>query len=133
MNASPSLTHRTDDRRSSDYRTLKLFAIGAAQGVISQQTVSSDESWTGLSKSDAESLCISYNESTLNGVKRNYLGGVSLRIGGGGIYTSAECDECWGKRVTSSMQRIGDTNLYEVHRTTEDLTIYTSGGTAKLL
>lgn len=133
MNADPSKTHRPCVRKSTDYRTLRLFAIGQAQGVISQKTVSTEETWTGLSRSDAEDLCVASVSSTLSGVTRNYLGGIKVRIGSGGVTAWAEADECWGRRVTTSIQRIGDTNLYSVSRTTEDMTAYGHGGEVTFL
>lgn len=116
-----------------DFRTLKLFAIGQAQGVISQKTETTEETWQGLSLSDALSLVVASVSSVKEGTTRDYLGGISVRIGGGGIYSTAECDECWGTRVTSSMRRMGDTNLYEVQRTTEVMTAYGHGGTVTYL
>lgn len=126
-------SHREVVRKSIDYRTLKLLAIGSAQGVLSQKIETTEETWTGLSKSDAVALCIASVSSVLNGTTRQYLGGVKITVGGGGITTWATIDECWGTRVKTNIQRMGDTNMYFVSRTTEVMNVYGKGGTITLL
>lgn len=120
-------THRQNVSVSSDTKTLKIFAIGSAQGCINQTTVTTLETWAGLSYSDASSLIESSETSVLNGITRQYLGGVRLTIGGGGVTAWAEVDQCWGTRITTSIQRMSDTNLYSVQKQTQVMTISTGG------
>lgn len=139
MNATVNTTtgegpsHRTVVQKSKDYRTLKLLAIGSAQGVVNQLTTTTVETWTGLDQSDAVALCKATTFSVKDGTERPYLGGVKITVGGAGAYTWTTIEECWGTQKTSSIQRIGDTNLYDVQTTTTEMTVTASGGTIEWL
>lgn len=97
---------------------------GNTWGNILQDTTVTIDRWIGLSYSDAQSLLVSTEESTLNGVTRPFLGDARL-ISEGGAYVTAI--GCWGLKVTSAIQKMGDTNLYEVTRTTTDLSVRGTG------
>lgn len=73
--------------------------------------------------------------STLNGVTRNYLGGATLTQNAPQGSPSAWCWSagCWGTKVTTSLNRIGDTNLYHVTKTTVVYTVSGSGNTTLTL
>jgi hypothetical protein len=43
---------------------------------LSQTSITTVEEWRGLSQSDANALCESYEESYMQGIRRSYLGGV---------------------------------------------------------
>lgn len=101
--------------------------------MVNQLTTTTTETWTGLLKDDAIELCKASTSSTKDGVERPYLGGVKITVGGSGAYTWATIEECWGTQVTSSIQRIGDTNLYDVTTTTTEMTVTASGGTIEWL
>lgn len=97
---------------------------GNTWGHILQDTTVTVDRWVGLSYSDAVSLLISTEESTLGGVTRQHLGDARLTSEGGAYVTAIGC---WGVKVTSTIQKMGDTNLYEVSRTTTDLTVRGTG------
>jgi hypothetical protein len=78
----------------------------------------------GLSYSDALSLYESSETSTLNGVTRQWLGVAKLTSLGGAFVRVVGC---WGVKVVSSYQRMGDTNLYQVTRTTTTYTVRAAG------
>lgn len=97
---------------------------GNTWGNILQDTTVTIDRWVGLSYSDAQSLLVSTEESTLNGVTRPFLGDARL-ISEGGAYVTAI--GCWGLKVTSAIQKMGDTNLYEVTRTTTEFSVRGTG------
>ena len=104
-------------------------------GVIVQNITSSTEEWFGLSKEDAESLCIANTSSVLNGVERSYLGTAKLsqvvqpgQVGG--AYVRAT--NCWGTEINSAMNRMNDTNLYHVTRTTTVYSVSAGGNSVSL-
>lgn len=103
---------------------------GNTWGHIVQDTTVTIDKWVGLSYSDALSLLTSTEESTLNGVTRPFLGDARL-ISEGGAYVTAI--GCWGLNVTSAIQKMGDTNLYEVTRTTTDFSVRGTASDLRLI
>lgn len=97
---------------------------GNTWGHILQDTTVTVDRWVGLSYSDAVSLLTSTEESTLGGVTRQHLGDARLSSEGGAYVTAIGC---WGVKVTSTIQKMGDTNLYEVSRTTTELAVRGTG------
>lgn len=97
---------------------------GSTWGHIVQDTTVTVDRYVGLSYSDALSLLTSTEESTLNGVTRPYLGDARLTSQGGAYVTAIGC---WGVKVTSAIQKTGDTNLYEVTITTTELNVRGTG------
>ena len=103
---------------------------GNTWGHILQDTTVTVDRYVGLSYSDALSLLTSTEESTLNGVTRYHLGDARL-ISEGGAYVTAI--GCWGVKVTSAIQKMGDTNLYEVTKTTTELSVRGTGSGLTLI
>lgn len=97
---------------------------GSTWGHILQDTTTTVDRYVGLSYSDALSLLTSTEESTLGGVTRQHLGDARLTSEGGAYVTAIGC---WGLKVTSAIQKMGDTNLYEVTRTTTELSVRGTG------
>lgn len=91
------------------------------------------ETWLGLSYTDAESVCVASESSTLNGVTRSYLGSAKITVSTGGVSVWNTIDGCWGTKVTSQLSRMGDNNCYQVTRTTTEMTVTNAGGTLDLL
>lgn len=132
MYATTTTGHRPHVSESKDTKVLQmLYFFTTVVGVIIQDTSTTTEEWFGLSYSDANSLNIASETSTLNGTTRQYLGSALLEhqtIGGGYCRSPA----CWGTKVTTSIQRMGDTNLYHVTRQTTTYTVKSSGQNTQL-
>ena len=132
MYANPDSSHRTIVSRSRESRVLQqLYFYMTVVGVMIQDTETTTEEWFGLSQTDAVALCTASETSTLGGTTRSYLGGALLEhqtVGGGWI----RCPNCWGTKVTSSIDRMGDTNLYHVQRTTTVYSVRSTGVDTKL-
>ena len=110
-------------QKSSDTRTFRAMWIAGWYAVVNQTIVTVEEEWYGLSKTDAESLCITSETSTLDGATRNYLGGMTAYSSSGANASWMRADACWGVRVVSVMAHTGSSpNLYSVHRTTQTIT-----------
>ena len=108
-----------------------LYFFMTVVGVIIQDTSTTTEEWFGLSYSDAAALNIASETSTLNGTTRQYLGSALLQhqtIGGGYCRSPA----CWGTKITTSINRMGDTNLYHVIRQTTTYTVRSAGSNVTL-
>lgn len=86
-----------------------------------------------MSYSDADSVCVASESSTLNGTTRAFLGGAKITVADGGVSQWATIEGCWGTRVTSQLSRMGDTNCYMVTRTTTVLSVTNNGGSMTLL
>lgn len=127
MYATTTTGHRTNVTKSKETKVVQqLYSLGTLMGVILQDTETTTEEWFGLNQSDAINQCTASETSTLNGTTRNYLGSAMLAVNGlGGAW--CRMPNCWGTRVTSQMNRMGDTNLYHVTRTTTTLTVRSSG------
>lgn len=133
MNALPEKTHRTLVSKNKNTRTIKAQLIGTWYAVLSQTSITTVEEWRGLSQSDAIALCESYEESYIQGITRSYLGGVVVTQTFQGVTNWMRVDACWGTRVTSQISREGDTNLYTVSKTTEELSVYAPTGNMEKL
>lgn len=127
MYATTTSGHQTNVTKNKDSKVLQLlYFFVTIVGVIIQDTETTTEEWFGLSYSDANSLCVSSETSTLNGTTRSYLGNAKLlhnTLGGGWCMSPS----CWGTKVTTSINRMSDTNLYHVVRTTTVYTVRGSG------
>lgn len=133
MNATPSQTHRPHVTVKKDTNVILRMNIGSVSGVVVQTSKTTTETWTGLLFTDADDLCETYEESILGGVTRTYLGSVKLTLASGGTSIWNTKEACWGKKVTTDVARIGDTNLYFVTKTTVEYGVTHSGGTMQLL
>lgn len=136
MYATISQSHRPLVTKNTNSKVIQsLFVWNNLVGVIVQNITSTTEEWFGLSKTDAESLCIAQTRSVLNGVERSYLGTAKLsqvvedgQVGGAYIRVTS----CWGTEINSSMNRMNDTNLYHVTRTTTVYTVSAGGNRVSL-
>lgn len=133
MNANPEKSHRTLVSRNKNNRTIKAQLIGTWYAVLSQTSITTVEEWRGLSRSDAIALCESYEESYMQGIRRSYLGGVVVTQSFEGGTRWMRVDSCWGTKVSSQINREGDTNLYTVSKTTEELNVYAPTGNMEKL
>lgn len=106
--------------------------FGNVAGVVVQDTVVTTEEWNGLSYADALGLQESSESSTLNGTTRQYLGGCMLTQTGIGA-AWLRVPNCWGETVTTTFDRMGDTNLYRVTKTTTQYTVRGEGGPVLIL
>lgn len=134
MNATIDQTHREHVSVSKDTRVLQMQIGDDIQTCLTQDTTTTTETWTGLTYADASSLLTSWQNSTLNGVTRNYLGGarVSYTIGLSTYWNTV--DSCWGSEGNTSINRINDTHLYSVQRTTNEHVVHLGGqGTLQLV
>ena len=108
-----------------------LYFFTTVVGVIIQDVTTTTEEWFGLNYDDADGLCVSSETSTLAGVTRNYLGSARLSydvIGGGWCRSPS----CWGTKIVTSMNRMGETNCYHVTRTTTTYEVRRSGQNTSL-
>ena len=129
MYANTTNGHRPNVSKSVDTKVVQqLIVWGNIDGTITQKAETTVEEWYGLSYTDANNLIEASETSTLNGVTRNYLGGATLTQNAG-YPVSAYCwaTGCWGKKITTAINRMGDTNLYHVQKTTTEYTVYGSG------
>ena len=133
MYATTTTGHREHVSVNKDTRVLQAMSIGNTFCRLIQSNVTTTETWVGLKYSDAESVCTASETSTLNGTTRNYLGSARITVASGGVSTWATIDGCWGTKITSQMQRMGDTNCYQVTKTTQVLTVSNNGGSMELL
>jgi hypothetical protein len=116
-----------------DSKVLQAMNINGNYCRLIQSTTTTTEEWFGLSYDDAQSVCVASETSVLNGQTRNYLGGARISVSSGGASSWATIEGCWGTRVVSQLQRMGDTNLYHVSRTTDALDVTNNGGTMEKL
>lgn len=129
MYANTTNGHRTNVSKSVDTKVVQqLIVWGNIDGTITQKAETTVEEWYGLSYADASNLMEASETSTLNGQTRNYLGGATLTQNQG-YPVAAYCwaTGCWGKKITTTLNRMGDTNLYHVQKTTTEYTVYGSG------
>lgn len=119
--------HRDKVRVQKNQRVIRQMNLNGWQAVIIQNETVSEETWVGLSQTEAENYCVASESSTLNGVTRNYLGGCTVS-NTTPFLASVIATSCWGTRVQSQMQRMGDTNLYQVTKTTTDYDVYAPSG-----
>lgn len=121
MYANTTTGHIEHISGTKDTKVLQLLIVWQTLvGAIIQDISTTVEEWVGLSYSDALSISESYEQSTLNGTTRDYLGNAVLTSSGGAFI---RCVSCWGKKVTSSFSRMAGTNCYQVTKTT---TVYSA-------
>lgn len=134
--ATTTTGHRPHVSSSIDTKVLQqLIVWGNIEGTITQKAQTTVEEWFGLSYADADGLQEASETSTLNGKTRNYLGNATLtQIVEAGI-PAASCwaTGCWGTKVTTQLNRMSDTNLYHVTKTTVVYTVSGSGNTTLTL
>lgn len=133
MYATTTTGHREHVQVNKDVRVLQLMNISGNQCRLIQTTVTTTETWLGLNYSDASSVCVASESSTLGGTTRNYLGSAKITVSSGGVSVWNTCDGCWGTKVTSQLSRMGDTNHYQVTKTTTEMTVDNAGGSLTLL
>lgn len=137
MYATTTTGHRPHVTVSKDTRMLQSMYATVDQSItfarLIQRTTTTTEVWLGLKYSDAQSVCVASETSTLNGTTRNFLGGARIQVGAGtgSKYTTVE--GCWGTKVSSQLSRMGDTNCYQVTRTTQEFVVFNNGGSMTLL
>lgn len=123
MYATTTSGHRTYTSGNKESKVLQQLIIwNNVAGAIIQDTSTTVEEWFGLNQSDALATATASEQSTLNGTTRSYLGSAVLTSSGGAWI---RVPACWGTKVTSTYQRMGDTNCYQVTKTT---TVYTVRG-----
>lgn len=119
--------HRNKVRVQKNQRVLRQMNLNGWQAVIIQNETISEETWVGLSQTEAEALCVASETSVLGGAERNYLGGCTVS-NTTPFTASIFATSCWGTRVQSQMQRMGDTNLYQVSKTTTVYDVFAPSG-----
>lgn len=133
MYATTETGHREHVSTSKSSKVIQAMNINGMYCRLIQTSDVTTEEWLGLNYSDAQSVCVASESSSLNGVTRPYLGSARISVSSGGASQWATVSGCWGTRVTSQLQRMGDTNCYHVTRTTEILSVTNSGGSMVLL
>lgn len=133
MYANTTNGHREHVSVSKTKRVLQAMSINNNYCRLIQTSTTTTEEWYGLSYSDASGVCVASETSILGGTTRNYLGGAKITVSTSGVSQWATIEGCWGTRVTSQMQRMGDTNLYHVTKTTEELDVTNNGGSMQKL
>lgn len=136
MYADMTKGHREHISQSVDTKVVQqLIVWGNIDGTITQTAETTVEEWYGLSYADASELQEASETSTLNGNTRQYLGSATLvqNVQPGMPAASCWATGCWGKKITSSLNRMGDTNLYHVQKTTVVYTVTGSGNNTLIL
>lgn len=125
--------HRTNVKKSKDTKVLQMLRVSTASAVLRQTTTTSEETWVGLTFATANNLCVASEQSVLNSTTRDYLGAAKITLSSGGTSVWTTIENCWGTKVTTQIARMGDTNLYQVSRTTVEMDISLTGGTLQKL
>lgn len=112
MYATTTTGHREHVQVNKDVRVLQAVNINNTFCRLIQTTTTTTEVWLGLKYTDAQSVCVASETSTLNGTTRNYLGSAKIQVGSGTASLWATIDGCWGTKVSSQLARMGDTNHY---------------------
>lgn len=133
MYATTTTGHREHVTVNKDTRVIQSMSINSTWCRLVQTTTTTTETWTGLSYTDASGVCTASESSVLNGTTRAYLGAARITVASGGVSQWATIEGCWGTKVSSQLSRMGDTNLYQVTRTTQEMTVTNDGGTLQLL
>lgn len=133
MYATTTTGHRPHVTVQKNSKVLQAMNINSNYCRLIQTSTTTTEEWFGLNYTDASTVCVASETSTLNGTTRNYLGSAKITVSTGGATTWATIEGCWGTRITSQLQRMGDTNLYHVVKTTEVLNVTNNGGSMELL
>lgn len=135
MYATTETGHKPHISGSVDTKVIQqLIVWGNIDGTITQTANTIVEEWDGLSYDSVQNIYEASETSTLNGQTRNYLGGAILTQAQG-YPVAAYCwaTGCWGTKVTTSFNRMGETNLYHVTKTTIEYTVSGSGNTVLTL
>lgn len=133
MYATTTTGHRPHVTVSKDTRVLQSMNISSTYCRLIQSTTTTTEVWLGLSYADAQSVCVASETSTLGGTTRDFLGGARITVGSGGTSIWTTIEGCWGTKVSSQLSRMGDTNCYQVTRTTQEFVVSNNGGSMTLL
>ena len=135
MYASISQGHVPVVNKSGDTRVLgriqqSVQGSGTYTGTVIQTSTTTTEEYRGLSQADAESLMV----NTESSAGRDYLGSCKLTLGAGQGRFWTTFDYCWGTKISTTMSKMSDTNLYLVVRTTTVFNVHKSGdGTLEIL
>ena len=133
MYATTTSGHREHVTVSKDVRVLQAMNINSTYCRLIQTTTTTTETWVGLSYADAQTVCVASETSTLGTTTRNYLGGARISVSSGGATSWTTIEGCWGTKVTSQLSRMGETNAYQVTRTTQEMTVTNNGGSLTLI
>ena len=133
MYATTTTGHREHVTVSKDVKVLQAMNIGNTYCRLIQTITTTTEVWLGLNYTDADSVCIASESSTLGTTTRNYLGGAKITVSSGGTSIWNTIEGCWGTKVTSQLSRMGENNCYQVTRTTQVMDVSNDGGTLQKL
>lgn len=133
MYATTTTGHREHVTVSKSTKVLQAMAINNNFCRLVQTTTQTTEEWLGLSYTDALSVCVASESSTLDGTTRNYLGSAKISVSGPTATQYAYVDGCWGTRISSQLSRMGETNCYQVTKNIEEMTVRNYGGSMELL
>lgn len=133
MYATTSTGHREHVTVSKESRVLQAMNINSTYCRLIQTSTTTTETWVGLSYTDANTVCTASESSVLDGTTRAYLGGAKITVSASGSTIWATIEGCWGTKVTSQLSRMGDTNCYQVTKTTQELAVTNNGGSMTLL
>lgn len=115
--------HREKVQVGKSCKVVLKIKYGDRSGSLVQTTTTTTESWVGLSKDNAETLTITTEDLRSVGIRFDDSTGHPVKW--------AAQDNLEGTTVQSVMQRMGDTNLYQVTRTTTVLETTAKGGVIK--
>lgn len=115
--------HRPHTAVSKDQRTIQQMTVNNQVGKIIQSTTTTTEEWYGLSYADAMTVCTSSEN----------LRGAKLTMTSGMVTSWCTVWGCYGTRVSSQLQRMSDTNLYHVIKTTQEMSVTGVGGTLEIV
>lgn len=133
MYATTTTGHREHVTVTKEKRVLQQMNINSNYCRLIQTVTTTTEVWLGLKYSDASSVCVASESSTLGTTTRNYLGSARISVSSGGVTNHTTVDGCWGIRIVSQLSRMGDTNCYQVTKTTQQLEVTNAGGSLTLL
>ena len=134
MYATTTTGHRPHVSGSVDTKVVQqLIVWGNIDGTITQKAETVVEEWYGLAYDDISSVYEASETSTLNGQTRNYLGSATLSQASGIVRAWCYATGCWGVKKSTTFDRMGNTNLYHVTKTTITYTVYGSGNTTLTL
>ena len=133
MFATTTTGHREHVAVTKDIKVLQSMNINNEYCRLIQTTTITTETWVGLNYADASSVCVASETSTLGTTTRNYLGGARISVSAGGTTIWATIEGCWGTKISSQLSRMGDTNAYQVTKTTQVFNVTNNGGSLTLL
>lgn len=116
--ATKTTGHVEHVRKACDRRTIKDgYLLGTYFNVV-QYAETETEEWRGLSLADAQSLFANTEDADGKG----YLGSVRIEVGKAAARAWIVVPGCRGTAVRTEIARVGDTDLFDVFRST---TVYT--------